>query len=92
MGDIEYHVRPLTRSLTSELAQRFERDYPQLSLMQWRVGDISSLEKCFEECYGVYIDSGILRSPETLLKEWTRIELALGEQYYQAIEVNLPFT
>jgi len=85
-GEIEYHVRPLTRSLTSKLAKRFEYDYPQLSLMQWDMDNTSSLQKCFEGCYGAFIDSGILLSPESSLKEWTRAELALGERCRQAAE------
>jgi hypothetical protein len=89
-GDIEYHVRPLTRSLTSKLAQRFAYKYPQLSLMQWRVDDALSLRKCFEGCYGAFIDSGVLLPPEISLKEWTRVELALGERCCQAVQVKLP--
>jgi hypothetical protein len=81
----------LTRSLTSKLAQRFSYDYPQLELVQWTVDDISSLEKCFEGCYGAFIDSGVLPPHETPVKEWTRIELALGEKCLQAAEVSLLF-
>jgi hypothetical protein len=91
-GDIEYHVRPLTRSLTSKLARWFKYDYPQLSLMQWKVDDTSSLQKCFEGCYGASIDSGVLLPPNTPLKEWTRIELALGKRCCQAAEVSFPLT
>ncbi|KAH7319292.1 hypothetical protein BKA65DRAFT_541414 [Rhexocercosporidium sp. MPI-PUGE-AT-0058] len=85
-GDIEYHVRPLTRSLTSALAQRFTRDYPQLTLEQWKVGDVSSLQKCFEGCYGAFVDSGILLSSETAPEEWREAELALGRQICEAAE------
>ncbi|CZR69433.1 uncharacterized protein PAC_19333 [Phialocephala subalpina] len=85
-GDIEYQVRPLTSSLTSKLAQRFSYDYPQLTLMQWDMNNTSSLQKCFEGCHGAFIDSGILLSPESSLKEWTRAELALGDLCRQAAE------
>jgi len=85
-GDIEYRVRPLTRSTTSKLAQRFVDNYPQLSLIQWNINDISSLQKCFEGCYGAFIDSGVLLPHEISLKEWTRTELALGERCCQAAE------
>jgi len=87
-GDVEYHVRPLTRSLTSKLAKRFAYDYPQLSLLRWKVEDTLSLQKCFEGCYGAFIDSGVLLPPEVSLKDWTRAELALGERCRQAAEVN----
>jgi hypothetical protein len=87
-GDIEYRVRPLTRSLTSKLAKRFEHDYPQLSLVQWRVDDTLSLQKSFEGCYGAFVDSGVLLPREISLKEWTRAELALGERCRRAAEVK----
>ncbi len=87
IGDIEYRVRPLTRSLTSKLAQRFAYDYPQLSLVQWKWDDISSLQKCFEGCYGAFVDSGVLLQSETDVKEWTRTELAHGDRIRQAAEV-----
>ncbi|KAE8443294.1 hypothetical protein EG329_002010 [Mollisiaceae sp. DMI_Dod_QoI] len=86
IGDIEYRVRPLTRSLTSKLAQRFAYDYPQLSLVQYKGDDISSLQKCFEGCYGAFVDSGILLHPETDVKEWTHMELAHGDRIRQAAE------
>ena len=87
-GDVEYRVRPLTRSLTSKLARRFAYDYPHLSLLQWKVEDILSLQQCFEGCYGAFIDSGVLLPSEVSLKEWTRAELALGERCRRAAEVN----
>ncbi|KAH6664298.1 hypothetical protein B0J14DRAFT_493950, partial [Halenospora varia] len=86
IGNIQYHVRPLTRSLTSKLAWRFAHDYPQLSLMQWKVDDMSSLQKCYEGCYGAFVDSSIFFEPEIGLKEWTREELALGDRCRQAAE------
>lgn len=87
-GDIEYQVRPLTRSLRSKLAQRFSYDYPQLELMRWDAEDPSSLEKCFDGCYGAFVDSGILLSGDASMKEWTRAELKQGEQFQEAAEVS----
>lgn len=87
-GAIKYHVRPLTRFLTSKHAQEFAHDYPQLSLMQWNADDTSTLLQCFAGCYGAFIDFGVLALPKSSLKEWTRKELALGERCRQAAEVN----
>lgn len=86
-GDIEYHVRPLTRSLTSKIAQRFEYDYPQLTLVQWKESDVDSLQKCFERCYGAFVNTGVLFPYEASVKDWTRAELALGDRVRQAAEV-----
>jgi hypothetical protein len=60
--------------------------------MQWEVGNTPSLQKCFEGCYGVFIDSGILLPPEATIKTWTQEELVLGEQCRVAAEVSLVYT
>lgn len=90
-GSIEYKVRPMTRSLTSKLAQRFEHDYPQLSLVEWQLDNTESLQKCFQGCYGAFIDSGVLLAPDTTAREWTRAELALGERCIKAAEVSASY-
>ncbi|KAG4413153.1 hypothetical protein IFR04_013692, partial [Cadophora malorum] len=85
-GNIEYQVRPLTRSCTSKLAQNFERDYPSLKLTKWDPLDRSTLEKCFEGCYGAFVDSGILYEPGMELDDWLSAELQLGDLIRQAAE------
>ena len=86
-GDIEYEVRPLTRSLTSRLAVNFERDYPLLKLTKWDPNDRTSLQTCFEGCYGAFVDSGILYEPGMELDDWLSAELELGDIIREAIEV-----
>ncbi|KAH9206320.1 hypothetical protein DL95DRAFT_469720 [Leptodontidium sp. 2 PMI_412] len=79
--DIEYRIRQLTRSRTSKLAQCFNYDWPQLSLVQWTVDDVSSLEKCFEDATAPSSTRVFSPTHETPVKEWTRTELALGERF-----------
>ena len=67
---------------------RFLHDYPQLELVQWKIGDVSSLQKSFEGCYGAFVDSGILLSPETQMDEWKEAEVKLGKQICEAAEVR----
>ncbi|KAH7381783.1 hypothetical protein BKA64DRAFT_213355 [Cadophora sp. MPI-SDFR-AT-0126] len=85
-GDIEYQVRPLTRSLTSKLARNFERDYPLLTLTKWDPNDRESLQKCFEGCYGAFVDSGFLYEPGMELDGWLSAELQLGDFIREAAE------
>lgn len=83
-GSIHYEVRPMTRSLSSKLAQAFSRDYPQLDLLQWRQQELESLRECFEGCYGVFIIPGFISASEMTLKDWSRAELDLGNRLLAA--------
>jgi hypothetical protein len=86
----EYDVRPMTRSLTSKLAQDFKLDFPQLSLVQWREHDADSIRQCFDGCYGAFISTVPSPSPEASIQELTRAEISLGERCLEAAKVRLP--
>jgi len=81
---IQYAIRPMTRSLTSKLARAFQRDFPQLSLVQWREDNTDSITECFDGCYGAVITSGMFPVPEASMLELTRGEIALGKRCLEA--------
>jgi len=78
----------MTRSLTSKMSKEFERDFPQLSLVQWKEDDIDSIRKCFEGCYGAFINTGMFPSTETSIMNLTRGEIDLGKQCLEAAEAT----
>jgi len=82
----------MTRSLSSRPAEAFSRDYPQLSLVQWRQDDFESLRECFEGCYGVFMNPGFISASEMTLEDWTRAELDLGNRCIKAANVSNPPT
>jgi hypothetical protein len=88
MGPVHYDVRPMSRSLTSKLAQRFTRDFPQLSLVKWQEEDTESLRQCFEGCYGAFIITNPLIRTDLALRELTRTEIELGRSCLEAANVN----
>lgn len=59
-------------------------EYPQQHLEQWQLEDTESLRKCFEGCYGAFIDSELSQPPNSCT---TRAEIALGERCIRAAEV-----
>ncbi|TVY22073.1 NmrA-like family domain-containing protein, partial [Lachnellula hyalina] len=81
---IQYAIRPMTRSLTSKLAREFELDFPHLSLVQWRQDDTDSITECFDGYYGAFIDTGMFHVPEASMLELTRGEIALGKRCLEA--------
>jgi len=87
-GSIHYEVRPMSRSLSSELAKSFSLDYPELSLVQWKQDDCESLRECFEGCYGVFFLPGFVSLSKEQLKagDWTRAELELGDRCIKAAQ------
>ena len=86
---VQYEIRPMTRSLTSKLAKEFERDFPQLLLVQWREDDTESIKKCFDGCYGAFINTGMFAVPEASILELTRGEIALGKRCLEAAKVSV---
>jgi len=76
----------LTRSLKTKAAQTFARDYPELSLVQWRQDDTASIRKCFEGCYGVFIILGFISEAKISMREWTRAEIDLGKRCLEAAD------
>jgi hypothetical protein len=89
--DIKYDVRPMTRSLTSKIAQDFKLDFRRLSLVQWHEDDTNSIRRCFDGCYGAFISTGLSPSPEASIQELTRDEIALGKRCLEAAKVSLPY-
>lgn len=83
-GPIHYEVRPMTRSLRSELALAFKRDYPQLSLVRWQQENGESLRECFEGCYGVFIVSDFVPEAGMSREEWNLAEIALATRCIDA--------
>jgi NmrA-like family len=92
MGPVQFDVRPMSRSLTSKLAQRFTQDFPQLSLVKWQEEDTESLRQCFEGCYGAFIITNPLIRTDLALRELTRTEIELGRRCLEAAKVNCCFS
>ncbi|TVY35738.1 NmrA-like family domain-containing protein, partial [Lachnellula occidentalis] len=82
--EIQYAIRPMTRSLTSKLAREFELDFPHLPLVLWREDDTDSITECFDGCYGAFIDTGMFPVPKASMLELTRGEIALGKRCLEA--------
>ena len=84
---MQYDIRPMTRSLNSEVSREFTRDYPQLSLVKWQEEDVETLRRCFEGCYGAFITTSAPSEGQSV-KEQSRAEIELGKRCLTAAKVN----
>lgn len=85
---VKYDIRPMTRSIKSNMVREFERDFPELSLVVWNESDTDSIKRCFEGCYGAFINTGMFTSKKASMQDLTRGEIELGDRCIEAAKVS----